>query len=175
MAGLFLQPTHFVERLGKKLVQLRREILFRLRHPFLRVVRFALLKRDRRIGIVHSRRVGRELELRQERVDHVFFSFEQISQENLVLNELCRFALEFGCVARKQFLETVTRFGPVFSQERDFSQIESRVPKFRIDAQCFAQRGFGFVVNPLPHVNDATQILRFRQIRLARINRVQVL
>ncbi len=101
MAGLFLQPTHFVKRLGKKLVQLRRKILFRLRHPILRFLRLILLQCDGRVGVVDCRRVRRKLELGQNRIDHVLFALEQIGQQNFILNELRRFALQFGRVARK--------------------------------------------------------------------------
>ena len=108
---------------------------------------------------MHGRRVGRKLELGQDGIDHVLFAFEQIGQKDFVLDELRRIALQLRNIIREQLLKTVARFHPIFFQEGNLRQIETRVPEFRIDAQGFVQSGFRFVVNSFPHQNDTAQIL----------------
>ena len=71
-------------------------------------------------------------------------------------------------------LVAVARFGPIFLQERNFCQVEPRVPKFGINSQRFVQSGFGFVVNTLPHQNNSAEVLRLSEIRLTRIDGIKL-
>ena len=70
-----------------------------------------------------------------------------------------------------------------FNQDMDVASVKSG---FRItppvpyqvvviNPHRFEQRRLGFVVDALAHVNDATQVLRFGQIGLARIDVVELL
>ena len=177
-AGLprgLLEPAHFVERFGKQFVELRREILLRFRQPILRFLLVLMLERQRGIRVMDRRRVGRKLELGQHRIDHVLLSLEEIRQQNFVLDELRRVAFEFSGVALKQGLETFPRFGPVLPQKRNLRQVEARIPKFRIGRERFLQRYFRLIVAGLAHQNNAAEILRFRQIGLPGIDRVELL
>ena len=134
-----------------------------------------ILQRNRRVGVMHCRRIGRQLKFRQNRIDHGFVSFPQIRQQNLVLNQLGCFALQLCRIGREQILKTFPRFRPILFQKWNLSQIETRIPKFRVKVVCFRQCGFGFVVDALAHVDDTTQILRGRQIRFPCVNRIQFL
>ena len=91
------------------------------------------------------------------------------------MDELRRFALQLGRVSLEQSVETLPRFRPVFPQERDLSQVETRIPKFRIGRESLLQRHLGLIVFGLPHQDDTAQILRLSQIRLARIDRIEFL
>ncbi len=123
---------------------------------------------------MHSRRIGRKLEFGQNRIDHVLFSLQQIRQQNLILNKLRRFPLQIGHVAREKLLKTITRFRPIFFLKRNLSEVKARVPKLGIDPHGFVQCRFRFVIDALPHQDNAAQILRFGQIRLANVYFVEL-
>jgi hypothetical protein len=74
------------------------------------------------------------------------------------LDELRGFALQFG-ISLEQSLESLPRFRPVLLQKRNLSQVETRVPKFRIGRERLLQRRFGLVVLGLPHQDHAAQIM----------------
>ena len=134
-----------------------------------------MLERDGRFYIVNSWRIGRELQLGQDGIDHVLLSFEEVSQKNFVLNELRRFACQIGLAARDEFPKALARFCPVFFEERNFRQVKARIPKLRIDSLGFQQGYFCLIIDTLAHQNHATQILGRRQVGLACIDRVEFL
>ena len=134
-----------------------------------------MLERDGRFYIVYSRRIGGKLQLGQNGIDHVLFSFEQVSQENLVLNELRRFTRQIRLAARKELFKPLARFRPIFFEKRNFRQVEARIPELRIDPSRLEQGCLRFVVDALPHQDHAAQILRWRELGLAGIDRVEFL
>ena len=91
------------------------------------------------------------------------------------MDELRGVALQFSRVALKQGLETLPRLGPILPQKWNLRQIEARIPKFRIGRERLLQSRFGLIVTRLAHQNDAAQILRFRQVGLPGIDRIELL
>ena len=133
------------------------------------------MERDRCLHIIHSRRVGRKLELGENGIDHVAFALHQVSEKNFVLDQLRSFLCEIGLTGRKQLLKALPRLGPIFFQKRDLRQIEAGIPKLRIDPCRLSEGSVGLIVVTLPHEDYAPKVLRRREIGLARINRVELL
>ena len=171
---LLLEPANFVQRFSEELIQLRRKIFLPRRYPVPCFLCVLALQGDGGVGVMDRRCPGREFELRQNGINHVLLTLEQVSQENLVLDQLSSIALQFRHIIREQILEAVACFDPIFLQERNFSEIEPRVPKFGINPQRFVQCCFGIVVDTFPHQDDAAEILRFREIRLSRVDSIEL-
>ena len=91
------------------------------------------------------------------------------------MDELRRIALEFGSISLEQSFKPLPRFRPVLPQKRNLSQVETGVPKFRIGRERLLQSGLRLIVFGLAHQDDAAQVLRLREVRLARIDRVEFL
>ncbi len=89
-----LHPAHLVEGFGEQFVKLRREILFRSSNPAFRALVIIMLQSDGRVSVLHSRRIVGEFKLGEERVHHVLLAFENVGQQNFVLDELRRFPLK---------------------------------------------------------------------------------
>ena len=114
LPGRLLQPAHFVKRFGEKLVQLRRKILLRRGQQILRFLFVLMLKRDGGVGVIGRRRIGRELELGENGIDHVLLALEEIGQQDFVLDQLRRFALQLAAFpwsrASKRFRASAQSF-----------------------------------------------------------------
>ena len=128
------------KRLGEKLVQLRREILFRRRHPILGLLLVLVLQRDGGVGVMHRRRIGRKFELGEDRIDHVLFPLEQIGQQNLVLNQLRRFALQLGGVSSRAAPENGCALRPSsFCRNGISARLKRAFQNFGSSSQRFMQ------------------------------------
>ena len=90
------------------------------------------------------------------------------------MDELRGVALKFRSIPLQQPFESLARFRPVFPQKGDLREIEPRVPEFRISRERLLQRGFRLSVIRLAHQDHTAQILGLRQVRLARIDRVEL-
>ena len=89
------------------------------------------------------------------------------------MDKLGGFALELGSISLEQSFKTLPRFRPLFPQKRNFREVETGVPEFRIGRERFLKRCLRLVVFGLAHQDDAAQILRLRQVRLACIDRIE--
>ena len=134
-----------------------------------------LLKCDGCLHIVNSRGIGRKFQLGQNGIHHVPFAFHQVRQKNFVLDQLRSFFCQIGFATGEQLFEALPRLPPVFFEKRDLRQVKARIPKLWIDLGGFLKRGFRLIVVALSHQDDPAQISRGGQIRLARIDRVELL
>ena len=76
-----------------------------------------------------------KLEFRKDRIDHVVLPLEQIGEQNLVLNQLRRFALEFGGIRRQKFLETISGFAQFFCRNGISARLKRAFQNFGIKVE----------------------------------------
>ena len=91
------------------------------------------------------------------------------------MDQLRSFLCQIGFATGKQLLETLPRLCPIFFEERNLGQVKARVPKLWVDPGRFLQCAFRLIVVALSHQDDAAKIFGRREVRLPRIDGVELL
>ena len=91
------------------------------------------------------------------------------------MDQLRSFLCQIGFATGKQLLETLPRLCPIFFEERNLGQVKARVPKLWVDPGRFLQCAFRLIVVALSHQDDAAKIFGRCEVRLPRIDGVELL